>query len=111
MKRYLFFVNNNYCYPILKPLQVEILKRGGAVNWFVLETSTSQLSTGDVVLQTTKDVFRFNPDAVITPGNWLPYYFPGKKVQATGRKLYIFTVYLTGETTLRMAQPVLLGKS
>jgi CDP-glycerol glycerophosphotransferase (TagB/SpsB family) len=81
MNRYLFFVNAEYCYPILKPLQNIILSKGGTVAWFIYGSSTAPLSKNDFILSTTKSVNDFDPHAVITPSDWIPYYFPGKKVQ------------------------------
>jgi hypothetical protein len=81
MNRYLFFVNAEYCYPILKPLQKVILGKGGSVAWFIWGSSTEPLSKNDLILSTTKSVEDFDPHVVITPSNWVPYYFPGKKVQ------------------------------
>jgi CDP-glycerol glycerophosphotransferase (TagB/SpsB family) len=79
--KYLFFVNAEYCYQILNPIKTEIIKRGDQVAWFIWNTSCHQLDQNELQLRTTSDVNTFSPDAVITPSDWLPYYFPGLKIQ------------------------------
>ena len=44
MKRYLFFVQLAYAFPILRPLQKEIRKRGGEAAWYLEEGCPDLLS-------------------------------------------------------------------
>lgn len=80
MSRYLLFVNLPYAYPILRPLQAEILRRGGEVAWFVEKECPDELRSDEIRLGTVHEVIDFNPVAVFTPGNYIPHFFPGVKV-------------------------------
>ena len=81
IKRYLFFVSLTYSYSILRPLQKEILRRGGQVAWFIEEPCEDQLIDKEHRLRTFKEVIEYSPIAVFAPGNWIYDFFPGIKVQ------------------------------
>ncbi len=80
-RRYLLFVEQPYSFSILRPVQAEIRKQGAEVKWFLVNQSHSQLNSEEEFLSTTPEVLSYNPDAVIVPGNWVPHFFPGLKVQ------------------------------
>jgi CDP-glycerol glycerophosphotransferase (TagB/SpsB family) len=83
MKRYLLYICQNYAFEILRPLQREIKKRGDAVAWFVEgeDVELSLFDHNEVLLASIDEVKQFNPTAVFVPGNTVPNFIPGLKVQ------------------------------
>lgn len=65
MKRYLFFVSLSYAYPILRPIQSEIWRRGDDVAWFFTSPCDQYLQEGEKQLKTIKEVIEYNPIAVL----------------------------------------------
>lgn len=83
MKRYLFYIAHNYAFEILRPLQKEIRLRGDNVAWFIEgnEINSDYFQLGEKVLDTLKQIENYNPRAVFVPGNLVPDFIPGLKVQ------------------------------
>ncbi len=83
MKKYLFFIEQPYCLSILRPLQAEITRQGHEVSWFIAGTAVlpSDLEKDEVLLTTVDSVIKYKPIAVFVPGNIVPHFFPGIKVQ------------------------------
>lgn len=83
MNYYLFYVVLDYAFEILRPLQQEILKRGDDVAWFVegIEVDMSKFHPEERVLSSVEEVIKFDPIAVFVPGNTVPSFIPGLKVQ------------------------------
>ncbi|HHJ36508.1 MAG TPA: CDP-glycerol:glycerophosphate glycerophosphotransferase [Gammaproteobacteria bacterium] len=79
----LFYVSLSYSYPVLRPVEAELLRRGHEVRWFVQRGSEAEkfIRSSDKTLQTVVDVKRFEADATLVPGNSVPSFFPGIKVQ------------------------------
>ncbi len=73
----------SYSFDILRPIQAEILRRGHQVAWFIAgsEVTEKQLKPDEIRLKTVAEVKAFNPIAVFVPGNIVPDFFPGAKVQ------------------------------
>lgn len=80
-KRYLFFASLSYSYPILRPLQEEIRRRGDEVAWFLEDTCPDLLTPDEKRLNTIDEVMQYNPIAIFAPGNYIYDFFPGVKVQ------------------------------
>jgi CDP-glycerol glycerophosphotransferase (TagB/SpsB family) len=82
-QNFLFYISLNYSFEILRPLQQEIINQGNKVAWFVAgkEVNMSNFSTNELVLENIEDVIKFNPVASFVPGNVIPKFIPGIKVQ------------------------------
>ena len=79
--RYLFFVTKPYSFPILEPIDQYISdSNSGETAWFTASTALNIIPNGKS-LKTTEEVMAYNPDAVLVPGNIVPSYWPGIKVQ------------------------------
>lgn len=82
IKRYLMYVEQNYSFAILRPIQEAILKRGGEAAWFITgkEADKKLIAEHETLLSSVEEVREFNPIAVFVPGNVVPNFFPGVKV-------------------------------
>ena len=80
-ENYLLFVNISYSFAILRPLQAAIQRRGATAAWYLHGLDASHLKPEERLLHSIDEVKRFNPRAVFVPGNWVPDFFPGVKVQ------------------------------
>ena len=83
IKKYLFFISQDYSFPVLRPLQEEISRRGDSVKWFLYgnEVHHTYLHQDEEVLESIHDVISYHPDAVFVPGNVVPSFIPGLKVE------------------------------
>ncbi len=83
MRRYLFFISQDYSFAVLRPLQRAIIERGDEVRWFLYgkEVSYDTLSPHESLFSTIEEVIAYNPDAVFVPGNVVPSFIPGLKVE------------------------------
>lgn len=80
-RRYVFFVELDYSFEILRPLQAAARARGHEVAWFLNGLDPVLLAEDELHLVTVSEVQAFRPDAVFVPGNEVPLSFPGLKVQ------------------------------
>ncbi len=80
-ENYLLFANISYSFAILRPLQSAIRRRGATAAWYLHGLDASHLKPQERLLHSIDEVKRFNPCAVYVPGNWVPDFFPGVKVQ------------------------------
>jgi len=82
-KRYLFFISQDYSFPVLRPLQEAIQLRGDVVKWFLYgnEIHDEYLHADEERLLSVTDIIHFNPHAVFVPGNVVPAFIPGLKVE------------------------------
>jgi hypothetical protein len=81
--RYLFYIAHNYSFEILRPLQQVILAQGDEVKWLAIgkEVTMSYFGKNEFVLKSIDDARAYNPDASFAPGNEIPNFIPGLKVQ------------------------------
>ncbi|MGB5852138.1 MAG: CDP-glycerol glycerophosphotransferase family protein [Rhodanobacter sp.] len=79
-KRYLMYGSERYALAILRPLQEAVRARGGEAAWFFDGPGAEDLVEGERLLDVA-GVRAWKPDAVLTPGNHLPHFFPGVKVE------------------------------
>lgn len=82
-RKYLFFISQNYSFPVLRPLQDVISNRGDEVKWFLYgdEVNYNYLHLNENQLLTVEEIIEFNPHAVFVPGNVVPSFIPGLKVE------------------------------
>jgi CDP-glycerol glycerophosphotransferase (TagB/SpsB family) len=82
-KRYLFYVSQVYSLAILRPLQEKIFERGDQAAWYFdgPRAGAEHLEVSERCLRSVAEVKSYNPDAVFVPGNEVPDFFPGNKVQ------------------------------
>ena len=77
----LFFVTKPYSISIITPIE-DFCKTQSNIQtaWFIVG-DTEQKKIKSEVLESTKEVIKFDPDAIIVPGNVVPDFWPGIKVQ------------------------------
>ncbi len=82
MKKYLFYIAQNYAFEVLRPLQESIIARGDEVKWFVesIDVNTAFFKPNEQVLESIEAVVDYNPYAIFVPGNLVPAFLPGLKV-------------------------------
>jgi CDP-glycerol glycerophosphotransferase (TagB/SpsB family) len=82
-RKYLFFISQDYSYPILRPLEDEIKKRGDEVRWFLYgnEIDYDKLRDDEKRVFSVDEIKSYNPDAVFVPGNVVPSFIPGYKIK------------------------------
>jgi CDP-glycerol glycerophosphotransferase (TagB/SpsB family) len=79
--RYLLYASEVYALAVLRPLQEAIRRRGGRAAWFFDGPGARYLGPGERRLRTVAEVCEFDPIAVLVPGNLVPDFFPGVKVE------------------------------
>lgn len=67
---------------MLRPIQDVLIARGDQVCWFFEgdNVTLSYLKEEERRLDSVPDIFEFQPDAVLAPGNSIPSFLPGLKV-------------------------------
>ena len=82
VKKYLFFISQNYSFSILRPIQTQALIRGDKVAWFVEGDAVDKALFNDDEqhLVDISAIFAFSPDAVLYPANNAPTFLPGINV-------------------------------
>ena len=82
MKKYLFYISQNYSFAILRPIQKVIIDRGDEARWFFEGSSVNPayLVEGEKKLKTINQINTYQPDVVIAPANSIPGFIPGLNV-------------------------------
>ena len=78
------FCENIYAIDILKPIYDEALREGGNTTlWYVHAKRIKEFPLDGEVEWTNsiQEIYDFQPEAVFVPGNIVPYYLPGVKIQ------------------------------
>lgn len=82
--RIVLFCENRYAVDILEPLQQEAdRQQRHEVLWYIHTAKIRQFPLSDKVRWTDsiQKVYDFSPEAIFVPGNIVPYYLPGVKIQ------------------------------
>jgi len=78
------FCENKYAIDILKPIHDEAVKEGGnSLLWYIHRKRIAEFPL-DGEVEWTNDmqkIYDFQPEAVFVPGNIVPYYLSGVKIQ------------------------------
>jgi len=79
----LLFCQNPYSFGILNPIKEELVKDGDEFLWYVTERLVERFPYKETDPFTTKikDLVDFKPDFNFVPGNEIPHYIRGVKVQ------------------------------
>jgi CDP-glycerol glycerophosphotransferase (TagB/SpsB family) len=83
MKKYLFYISQLYSFSIVRPLQKAIIEKGDHAAWFLedFERLSPFLRPDEAHLKSVSEVKAYDPAAVFVPGNMVPDFFPGIKVE------------------------------
>lgn len=79
----LFYAEQDYAFDILRPLQAEIRSKGGRVCWLLVgdNIDATRLLSDEVKVHGAADAVDVKPDVVFAPGDRVPSFIPGLKVQ------------------------------
>ena len=78
------FCENKYAIDILNPIQVEADRESGhEVLWYIHQKKIPVFPLDGEVRWThsIQEIYDFSPEAIFVPGNIVPYYLPGVKIQ------------------------------
>ena len=80
--RLLFYVEQDYSFAVLRPLQAAALKRGYQVRWLLVKNASKHLlEPGDMDAGDIDAAIAYDPQVVFAPGDQVPGFLPGMKVQ------------------------------
>lgn len=81
--RYLFYIAHNYSFEILRPLQKVIRSQGDEVKWLAIgnEVDVNYFNDDEILLASIDEARSYNPVASFAPGNEIPNFIPGLKIQ------------------------------
>ncbi|GGI57129.1 CDP-glycerol glycerophosphotransferase family protein [Winogradskyella haliclonae] len=80
--RTILFCQNNYAFGILEPIKQVLTQKGYDYIWFITDKIKKDFPyTSDNYTLKISDLKAFNSDAIFVPGNEVPHYLRGLKVQ------------------------------
>lgn len=80
--RFILFCQTNYAFGILEPIKEVLEKKAYNYIWFVAEKSINSFPyTNDRYTSSIKELIDYKSDVIFVPGNEVPYYLRGLKVQ------------------------------
>ena len=81
--RFLLFCQNPYAIGIMDPLAGEISARAYDILWYIPDSMAGSWNNNSnyAVTNSITDCYRYNPDIIFVPGNEVPHYLRGLKVQ------------------------------
>lgn len=75
-------MEQDYSFAVLRPLQSVAQKRGHEVRWLLVENASRDLlEPGEVEVPDIAAAIAYNPGVVFAPGDQMPGFIPGMKVQ------------------------------
>ncbi|MDE0599790.1 MAG: CDP-glycerol glycerophosphotransferase family protein [Dokdonia donghaensis] len=78
----ILFCQNAYAFGIMQTIREELAQSGDQVLWFIMPKLLDVFPFhNDAVTTSIQELIAFNSDAIICPGNEVPYYLRGLKVQ------------------------------
>ena len=77
----ILFCQNPYAFGILEPIMNVLKQKGHPYVWFLGKKIKNFPFQEEVFTRSIGDLISFNADAIYTPGNEVPYYLRGLKVQ------------------------------
>jgi hypothetical protein len=82
MKKYLFYISQNYSFSILRPIQEILRQRGDEVYWFFegSEVNPDYLNKNENLIPNVKELMKYKADATLAPAQSIPSFLPGLKV-------------------------------
>ena len=80
--KFLFFCQNSYAFGIIDPIRTVILEKGYEVMWFLKEDLNKGFPyKNDAYTNSLRALKKYSSDVIIVPGNEVPHYLRGVKVQ------------------------------
>lgn len=82
--RIVLFCENRYAIDILQPLNDEAMRQGRhEVLWYIHTPKIKDFALAPDCrwTESIQEVYDFSPEAIFVPGNIVPYYLPGVKIQ------------------------------
>ena len=78
----ILFCENNYAFGILDPIKQVLIEKGYDYIWYVTKKIIKDFPySSDNYTSKISELETFNADAIFVPGNAVPYYLRGLKVQ------------------------------